>query len=597
VADESAGAPAPDSASAEAPAEPPAKPPRVGRVKVEVEGEGENLVEVVLGGELSNNNEARVSIEQARKDELTPARLRQLHSRAPEEIERALEPFGYYRPRVRSELVQQGTDWTARYRVDPGPRMKLEAVDVEVRGPGADDPGFVERVRGFPLAPGEALSHSAYEAGKDALVGYAAGNGYLDAAFETSEIRVDLDRYTASIDLELDTGPRYLFGPARFHQTALEPSLLRGYVTFEPGEPLDVDELAQLQDALSDSPYFQRVEVVPRQEEAEGLRVPIDVDLVAAARQKWDLGVGYGTDTGPRATVGLELRRINRRGHRGEGEVTVSEIENSFTTRYLVPGAYPRTDVVTYTLGYSRLEPDTSVSETALAGAGLTRSRGRWREAFGLTFQRADFEVGVDSGISELLIPEASWSRVEADDRIYPLTGRRYQFKVRAADASLGSDSSFVQATAEAKLVRSLGGGVRLIGRAGVGELWTSDFRDLPPAIRFFAGGDQSVRGYGYQELGELDVEGHVIGGETLATASLEADALFLDFGRFGRWGAAAFYDVGGAAESLGDRLEQGAGVGLRWLSPIGLVRADVAWAVSEPGAPLRFHLMIGPDL
>ncbi len=587
---------APGAAGARSAAAEPA-PAGVGKVDVEVVVEGENLVQKVLGGELSDNIEATLSIEDAKPGEVTPARLRQLHARAPEEIARALEPFGYYRPQVRSELTHEGTTWTARYRVEPGPPLRLEAVDVRVTGPGADDPGFVERERAFPLAPSDRLSQPDYESGKGALVDYAAAGGYLDAAFETAEIRVDRERYTAAIELVMDTGPRYRFGPVRFHQTVLDPALLRGYVTFQPGDVFDVDRLARFQAALSDSPYFQRVEVVPREDEARDLEVPVDVDLVPAARQKWDLGVGYGTDTGPRGKLGLELRRINRHGHRGEGELTLSQIEQSFDARYLVPGAYPRTDVFTYTVGYSRLTPETSSSETALVGVGLTRSRGGWREAYGLTFQRADFEVGLDSGVSELVIPETSWSRVEADDRIYPLHGQRVQAKLRTADRSAGSDSSFFEASADAKVIRSLGGGVRLIGRAELGRLWTSDFHRLPPAIRFFAGGDQSVRGYGYQQLGELDSAGDVIGGRSLLTASLEADDLFFDFGRFGRWGAAAFYDVGGAAASLGSELHEGTGVGLRWLSPIGLVRADVAWAVSEPGDPVRFHLMIGPDL
>ena len=582
---------------------PPAEPDREPRPRrqvtdldVEIDVAGENLVQGFFSA-IRGNVEAMLSIEQAKPKELTAARLRQFHSRAPEEIARALEPFGYYRPEVRSTLEQDGTEWTARYEIDPGPRMEVSEVSIEVVGPGADDPGFRRAVEGFPLEEGDPLSHSAYEAGKAAFDGYAAAEGYLDAGFDAAELRIDLDRYAAEVALRYDTGPRYFFGPVDFHQRVLEPDLLRGYVTFEPGEPFDLDELVAFQGALSDSPYFQRVEVLPRTEEADELRVPIDVELVPEARQKWDLGVGYGTDTGPRGSVGLELRRINRHGHRGEGELLGSDVERSFAARYLIPGAYPRTDVLTFSLGFAEERPDTSISETALAGVGLTRSRGRWREAFGLTFQRADFEVGLDSGISELLIPEAHWSRVRADDRIYAAHGEKVEFGVRAAEESLVSDSSFAQVTAEAKAVRSLGEWVRAIGRVGVGRTWTSDFRRLPPRIRFFAGGDRSVRGYGYQELGPEDEAGNVIGGEALLTAGVELDSLFLDLGKLGRWGAAVFYDVGGAAGEIGDRLEEGAGAGLRWLSPIGLVRADAAWALTEPGTPVRFHLMIGPDL
>lgn len=571
-------------------------PREVTGVDVEVDVAGEGFVEGFFS-ELRQNIELLLSIEQAKPKELTAARLRQLHRRAPDEIATALEPFGYYRPEVRSSLDREGTEWTATYEVDPGPRMDVSEVTIEVTGAGAGDEGFRRAVREFPLGEGAPLSHPAYDSGKQAFLDYAAREGYLDADFETAELRVDLDRYAAEVALRFDTGPRYLFGEVAFEQRVLDPDLLRGYVTFDAGEPFDLDELMEMQGALSDSPYFSRVEVLPRRGETEDLRVPIDVEMVPAARQKWDLGVGYGTDTGPRGSVALELRRINREGHRGEGELLASEIERSFAARYLIPGPYPRTDVITFTLGFSEERPDTSISETAIAGVGLTQSRGRWREAFGLTFQRSDFEVGVDSGVSELLIPEAGWSRVRADDRIYATRGERVEFGVRGAEESLGSDSSFVQVSAGAKAVRTLGDRVRVIGRVDLGRTWSDDFRQLPPRIRFFAGGDRSVRGYGYQDLGPRDVEDNVIGGESLLTASIELDSLFLDFDRFGRWGAAVFYDAGGAAEDLGDRIEQGAGAGIRWLSPIGLVRADVAWAVSEPDTPVRFHLMIGPDL
>jgi translocation and assembly module TamA len=116
--------------------------------------------------------------------------------------------------------------------------------------------------------------------------------------------------------------------------------------------------------------------------------------------------------------------------------------------------------------------------------------------------------------------------------------------------------------------------------------------------MRFFAGGDQSVRGFEYQQLGSLDEEGNVIGGPVLLTGSVELEYRFLQKWRFlEKWGIAAFYDTGNAMESFSGSLERGAGVGLRWVSPIGPIRADAAWALSEPGRPVRFHLTVGPDL
>jgi len=560
------------------------------RVRIEIDG---------LDKDLKRNVLASLSLEDARDDkDLDEERIRRLHAKTEDEIATALQPFGFYRPSVQSTLKQEGKTWVAHYQVDPGPPLEVTSLDVQVVGAGADDSWFQRDVREFPLKQGDRLYHPDYESGKQRFVDDAARNGYLDADFQVSEMRVDLAAYTAAVVVHFATGPRYLFGPVTFNQDFLDPNLLRGYVTFKQGKPLDLDLVLEMQRALADSPYFQRVEVLPRRDLAQGLEVPIEANLTPAKRQRWNAGAGYGTDTGPRGTVALELRRINRHGHRGQIEVRASQIEKSFQSQYQIPGAYPRTDVLTFSLGYADLQTDTSESKRSLAGIGLTQARGGWREAVALNFQREDFEVGVDKGRSDLLIPQATWTRVKADDRISTTNGHREEFTLRGADESLLSNASFLQASVQGKLIRSFAGRFRFITRLQVGHTETDQLRELPPTIRFFAGGDQSVRGWGYQELGPLDEAGNVIGGEDLLTGSIELEYRFLEEWKFlKKWGAAVFYDTGNALNSFSGSLEEGAGVGLRWVSPIGPIRADAAWALTEPGTPIRFHLTVGPDL
>lgn len=585
--------------------------PVLAREKVRIEVEG-------LERDLERNVRATLALEEAREDDdLSEERIRRLHAGAEEEIGLALEPFGYYQPTLASTLERDGDTWVARYVVDPGPALKVESRDVQVTGAGADDPVFQRLAREFPLERGETLYHPTYEEGKSAFDEYASRNGYLDAAFDVSEIRVDRASYTSDVVLHYDTGPRYRFGPVRFHQDFLDPEILRGYVTFKQGEPLDVDKVLALQNALSDSPYFQRVEVVPAVERAAGLEVPIDVNLTASKRQRWTTGVGYGTDTGPRGTVGLELRRINRRGHRGRSEVRVSEIEQSFQASYEIPGPYPRTDTLSYNVGYREENTNDVQSESLLVGAALSQARGRWREAYSLNLQREDFTVGPDAGRAELILPQTGWTLVDADDRLYTTRGHKLQVELRGTDEALGSNVSFLQGEVEGKLIRAFAGKLRFVSRAEVGWTETGQFRSLPASYRFFAGGDQSVRGYDYQGLGPRvcpdgssaedgcgeGQETFNVGGEALLAASVELEYQFLEEWLYLRkWGVAAFYDAGNAFEgnaldSLSGDLESGAGVGLRWLSPIGPIRADLAWALTEEGTPLRFHLTVGPDL
>lgn len=553
------------------------------RVKVEVEG---------VPRRLAQNIHSALSLEQADKDDLTEERIRRLHADAPAEIGEALQPFGYYRPQVRSELRQEKDRWIAHYEVDAGPPVKVASFDLKVTGAGADDPRFQEIVASFPLRKGEVLYHPDWEQGKKALEDLAAEEGYLDAAFQVNEVKVSMSRYQADAVLHYDTGPRYRFGEVHFNQDVLNPDLLKGYVRFKRGEPLDVNKVLRLQNALSDSPYWGRVEVVPRQDQAQGLEVPIEVNLVPSKPMRFAGGVGYGTDTGPRATGAWELRRLNRRGHRALTEITVSGIERSFKGSYFIPGAYPRTDLLSFNAAYAREDTNSFITDTGLLGATLTQSRGGWREAYSLNFQRESFTVGLDKGTSNLLVPGASLERVRADDRIDTTNGYRVLFALQGASPL--SDARFVQGSVEGKLIRTLGERHRLIARTQVGYTETDDFRELPPRFRFFAGGDRSVRGFSYQSLGRKDEAGNVIGGEALAVGSLEYELRFLQ-----KWGAAVFYDTGNASQSFGGlgTLARGAGFGLRWRSPIGPIRADVAWALSEPGTPIRFHLNIGPDL
>lgn len=564
------------------------RPVHAAKVKIEVDG---------VKRDLERNIRSLLSLAQEDDDKLDEARIRRLHAKAPAEIGQALQPFGYYKPQVRSTLDQQGERWVAHYTVEEGPAIEIASVDLAIDGEGTSDPGFRAIAEDFPVRRGAVLSHPDYEKGKKALVDRAAEAGYLDATFETSEVRVDLERYRADVVVHFRTGPRYRFGDVTFHQEVLDPDLLVGYVTFKKGEPLDVNKVLELQNSLSDSPYWSRVEVVANQEKAVGVEVPIEVDLVPAKTMRFSGGAGYGTDTGPRVSGAWELRRINRHGHRGEVAIKVSEIEQSLETRYQIPGAFPRTDVLSLNTAYARKITDTSESETGLIGAQRTQTRGGWREALSLAFQREDFTVGLDKGISNLVVPGLSYERVKADDRIFTTRGYRLLGSIQGASASVLSDSSFVQASIEGKAIRTVGERSRLIGRAQVGYTQTDEFRELPPRFRFFAGGDRSVRGYAYQGLGEPDEEGNVIGGEALLVGSLEYEFRLTGSRFLDKFGLAAFYDAGNACHDLACELEQGAGVGLRWLSPIGPIRADVAWALTEPGRPLRFHLNIGPDL
>ena len=407
-------------------------------------------------------------------------------------------------------------------------------------------------------------------------------------------------RYTAAIDILYDTGPQHFFGPVTFDQSFIRPKVLATFVDFQPGERFDFRKLLQLQTDLSSTGYFTKVEVNPGEEEAEHRVVPIGVSIAPAKKLRFTGGVGYGTDDGPRARLVTEMRRTNREGHRAQIELQYGLKDKRAGIQYFIPWPRARTDLLTLGTGYQDITTVTSQTKTFQSGVSLSRLLGKWRAVPALNYRREKFTVGVDQGTVATLAPEGTWSRIRVDDPLYVKNGDRLRLNVRGASEGMLSDVSLVQVRGDAKLIHGLGGGMgnglrgmsRVLARIEVGATHTNDFHRLPPTFRYFAGGTNSVRGYSYNSLGSRDSLRNVVGGTYLMTGSLELDHRFLP-----RWGVATFFDIGNAGLKFPPRLKKGVGVGLRFLSPAGPVRADVGWGLDRARTPIQFHLAVGAEL
>lgn len=545
------------------------------RLKVEVVGVSGTELKNVLGF---------LSIEQQRNSpSLSEGLIEYLHALADKEIAQALRPFGYYRPQITATLDKEGAVWVARYHIERGPPVRVSAMDVTIETDGPTDPEFEKLRRQLPLKPGDALEHEAYEQTKRAFQQLASERGYLDALFTVNRVFVDLASYSARVVLKFATGPRFHFGAVRFDQDVLNDDFLQRFVPFKEGDPYSVTDLLSLQKTLSDSSYFQRVEVRPRRELATGVLVPIEVYLEPRKPNRYTAGFGYGTDTGLRGSVGWERRRVNRRGHRMSATAAVSEIRNDETLQYLIPISFRNADEIAFSASRVEEQLDTGLSVRRRIGVSRSRSRGDWRESFGLNYQLEDE--------TELLMPNASWTRTKADDRIYVEEGNRFNFDIRGASSNILSTTSFLQAQLGGKLIHPLGRG-RIITRGDAGGSLTSRFDEVPISLRYYAGGDRSVRGYGYRDLSPRDAEGNNIGGKHFVEGSAE-----FEYPLVRKWSAAIFMDAGNAFNTLPFDIFRGVGCGVRWLSPVGLARLDVAWALDSPGTPWRIHAVIGPDL
>ncbi|HEX7383751.1 MAG TPA: BamA/TamA family outer membrane protein, partial [Burkholderiaceae bacterium] len=234
---------------------------------------------------------------------------------------------------------------------------------------------------------------------------------------------------------------------------------------------------------------------------------------------------------------------------------------------------------------------DTRYVETALSRSG------RWRggnAVLAMNLRRERFDAALQRALgrdySTVAYPSLAVQWTQLDDPTYPRRGRGLVVEARLGRTAFGSDVDFAQLRVEARAVRGFGADWRLLGRAELGALTSSDDARFPPSLRFYAGGDRSLRGYGYKDVGPR-LDGTVIGGRRLAVASIELERMFTPV-----WGAAAFIDAGDAFDTRFE-LHRGVGLGLRWRSPVGSVRVDVARGLDGPRGGLRLHLTIGPDL
>lgn len=600
--------------------------PAVASVRIEIEG--------IRGATLRENLERAAPLYAWRERRISPAQARRLHDQGPEALLRTLEAFGYYRATVEGELSRQGDDWVARYRVRVGNAIRVRELDIGFLGEGAGDPALAALLPGFPLQPGDRLVHSEWERGKSALGSAIEGRGYLRARRTTSQVAVHREDRAADIALAWDTGPRFHYAETVFEGSQFDDDFMQRFVRHRPGQPYLADDLLALQRRLIDADYFAFVSVSPRiarrrgpsgelvaarpgedgaaaagngaatgddggpdeaaedggDEAAPG--VPIIVEVTPAPRHVFTGGLSIGTDSGFGVRGSVLRRWVNRRGHRVSAEAELSQRRTAAAANYAMPR--PGEGMRTLNVGVSHLreETDTSESDTTSLYAMENRLWRGWLRDLGLRAMYGDFEVAEQRRNSTLVFAEGRLSRRVANDDLFPTRGWSLSLEVRAGSEALLSDTDFVQVRAEARLIHPLGERQRLHLRGQLGATWVDDFDALPPPLRFYAGGDRTVRGYGFQTLGPEDDQGRVLGGEHLAVASVEFER---DVGR--DWAVATFVDSGNAYSQGRFLTRTGIGAGVRWRSPVGLVRLDVAHGLDMPDRQVALHLVIGPSL
>lgn len=581
-----------EDASARAVAE--GSPPRVSVVDLTLDG----LPDAEAANARLAMTVARLSTKQ--RADLSEARLQFLLRRIPGEVTTALEPFGWYSPTVdvRREPARDGV--RIRVSVDPGEPVRVKTLDADLRGEARDDRFVMRELPKLKPAVGERFVHLDYEAGKFRIERKLADRGYFDAKRTTARVAVSRAAKAADVLLRWDSGPRHAMGEARFAANQFRPGLLQPLVDWRPGEAYHRNKLDRLQARLAALDYFALVEVVPAEDrEGDALRVPIEITTTPAKRTAYGAALRFGSDTGAGVRGSMNRRWVNDRGHKWLSEMEWSQRRSGFTTQYRVPSLRRLPGWWNARVDYLTESPEAALGYERIGlGAGWQGRRDPYTVSGRVVFAEERTKLlrrdRFPDARQTMLYPEVAALYRRVDDPLDPDDSLQLTVALRAGVIEAASRRErFAQLEIGAQWLHGFGDSQVVILRGDAattaygGSLESLAF---PTSLRYFAGGDRSIRGYGYREIGPR-FEGETLGGLHRIVASAEYQYFFTE-----AWGAAVFVDAGDVfnrRDAFDPKI--GVGVGARWRSPVGLVGVDVAQGLDEAaGGGTRLHLSFG---
>ncbi|RMT84334.1 Surface antigen [Pseudomonas viridiflava] len=520
--------------------------------------------------------------------------LRNFSLGAEQQAEKAAQALGYYQAQIDSE-IEDGENPRLIMKILPGEPIRLRNVVIRVNGPAASMKAF-KVPKSDALKSGAVLNHGNYEDAKRLIQNQGSRYGFFSGRFSQQRLAIDPRAGVADIDLVYDSGPRYSLGKVVFSGDApFDEDLLKRMVPFKENTPYDSQLIAELNQAMQASGYFEGVRVDAAPTAAVSDVIPVTVQLETRKPRTMGLGLGYSTDVGPRGRANWTRHWANPQGHSYGFESEISAPRQNIGLWYDVPLDPPLTDKLRFAGGYQYEEIAGTDSLSKLLTVGPewhSKLPSGWERVISLKWQREEYRLGDDSGLSTLLMPGISYSYLRSDDRIDPHHGYRLQFDAQVAKEGMLSDANLVRGNVLLKGLTTVAQNHRFLGRVQLGGNFTDGYTSIPPSLRFFAGGDQSVRGYDYQNLSPTNSDGDRIGGRYMVAGSVEYQYSIAE-----KWRLATFIDQGNSFNSLDmPSLKTGVGFGVRWVSPVGPLRLDLAHALDDDGG-VRLHFSMGPEL
>lgn len=512
-------------------------------------------------------------------------------------IDKGLRAYGYYHSDVEFELSSKGKGKkdTLIAKVSLGEPVKIAGTEVNILGKGQQDKSFQNLLKKLPKT-GSILNHEVYDNYKNDLQKLALNRGYFDADFKLSRLEVMPSTHQAWWRLIFNSGERYSFGEVNFINSQIREDYLRNMISIEENEPYLISKLSSLTQNYNSSNWFSSVLLQP-QIDNETKRVNVDVFLQPRKKNILDLGGGWASDVGPRLKLNWQKPWINSRGHSLNTSLYVSQPKQTLATTYKLPLLKnPLNYYYEMSLGLeNETLNDTKVFSSTFSSLRYWNHPTGWQYSLGLQARYDSFEQGSFRNKTLLIYPTTSIHRTRLKGGLFPTWGDSQRLSFDIGRRFFISDVDFLRLHLSSAWIRTFADNHRFITRFEFGWLKTSNLDKIPPNLRFFAGGDRGIRGYGYKTIAPKNKKGQLIGGARLLTGSLE-----YQYQVYPNWWAAGFADAGLSANSFNPKkLHYGAGMGIRWASPVGAVKFDIATPIRDKKANknIQFYIGLGAEL
>ncbi|HHF3027124.1 TPA: autotransporter assembly complex family protein [Vibrio diabolicus] len=513
-------------------------------------------------------------------------------ARLDQSITEALNALGYYHAKI-SYSIPEGNDELI-VSIKPGLPVKVKVMDVVITGEAKDDEEFAKLIERSPLKVGKVLNQGEYDSLKSGIRNLALQRGYFNGDYKLSKLEVIPDFNEANVRLHYDSGIRYHFGPVNITGSQIWENRVESMRPFEIGEPYLVSQVGEYNQNLSNTDWFSSVFVEPDLSKLdEGRELPIKVSLAPASKNQIETGLGYSTDTGVRGTLKWKKPWVSSRGHSFNTALSLSKPEQTITAGYKIPLDDVLREYYQLQFGLKHLDNrDTESLESNLAVERHWLTDGGWHKTIYVRHLYENFSQGLQDDGVQFVLPGATFSRTRVRGGNMPMWGDKQSVTIEYGDPALLSETRVLRLLGRSSWIRGIGDNHRGLFRLEGGANITDEFEKLSPSLRFFAGGDNNIRGYGYESISPVDESGALTGGKYIVSSTLE-----YQYRVYGNWWAATFYDIGDAFNETPE-WKSGAGVGIRWASPVGPVSFDFAWGLDEkPEREFRIHFSLGPEL